>query len=82
MPKYVLKEGALIEPQKGVWKEWAIHVAETKWELFYPAKLSSRERERQWFRPRKGEESYTESGKVVQHPLPDFTYFFVVRTSF
>ena len=45
MPKYVLKEGALIEPQKGVWKEWAIHVAETKWELFYPAKLSSRERE-------------------------------------
>ena len=39
MPKYVLKEGALNEPQKGVWKEWAIYVAGTKWELCYPATL-------------------------------------------
>lgn len=54
MPKYIRQEGALIEPQKGIWKEWVIHVAETKWEWCYPAKLVSRER--QWLRARKGEE--------------------------
>jgi len=47
MPKYVPKEGAFTEPQKGVWKEWAIHVAGTKWELCYHARLGSRERERE-----------------------------------